>query len=205
MSTMSKFGVPIAGGQRNGILHPKQNYRFRVRFNNFGLNQLNREMTQNVVSATRPSYSQEITTIDAYNSRAYIAGKHEWAEIEVTLRDDITNAINSAVGEQIQKQVNHFEQTSAVSGSNYKFNMSIDSLDGTNNDEIESWDLEGCFISNVSNPEGDYASSEANLITITIRYDNALHRQGINDNDGTVVGGDPMINLPSPNGGFTIG
>lgn len=205
MSTLSKFGVPISGGQRNGLLHPKQGYRFRVRFSGFGLDQLNREMTQQIVSVTRPGYSQEVITIDSYNSKAYIAGKHEWSTVEVTMRDDITNAINSAIGAQMQKQVNHYEQTSAVSGSNYKFNMSIDSLDGTNNEELESWDLEGCWISEVSQPEGDYSSSEANIISMTVRYDNALQRQGPNSNEGTTTGGDPMPNISSPRGGFSTG
>lgn len=205
MADLSKFGVPVPGGERNGILHPKQQYRFRVIFKNFGENNLIREMTQNVVSVTRPAIEYSIVTLHAYNSVGYIAGKHEWATVEITLRDDINNSVISAVGAQIQKQMNHYEQTSAVAGINYKFGMEIHSLDGTNNDELESWTLDGCFISNATYPEGNYESSDPNIVTVTVRYDNATNVAGPNTNEGNTVGGNPMPNIPSPTGGSLFG
>lgn len=177
MSTLSKFGVPL-DGSRTAILHPKQSYRFRVRFSSFGLVQGVRELTNQVVSCTRPKLDQQIVTLDVYNSKGYIAGKHEWSTIELVIRDDITSAIASEVGAQVQKQVNHFEQTSSKAGENYKFTLNIDAMDGTNNDELESWLLEGCWISNASFPDGDYSSSDDSRINLTIRYDNALLMAG---------------------------
>ena len=204
MSTLSKFGVPLDGNNL-GILHPKQKYRFRVVFQNFGENNGLREMTQNVVKATRPKIKYDPITLHAYNSVAYIQGKHEFETIEVTLRDDITNSILSTVGAQVQKQMNHYEQTSAVAGINYKFQMQLDSLDGTTNDALESWNLEGCFLTNVAWPEGDYSSGESNEVVLTIRYDNATNVAGPNTNNGTTVGGDPFPNIASPTGGTTFG
>lgn len=204
MADLSKFGVPL-GGTNLGILHPKQSYRFRVKFSNFGLNDSIRELTQNVATVTRPKISQEEVVLHAYNSVGYIAGKHTWESVEVTFRDDINNSVVSAIGGQVQKQINHFEQTSAVAGINYKFTMEIDSLDGTTNEEIESWRLDGCWLQNVSYADGDYSNSEANLVTITVRYDVATNEKGPNTNLGNTVGDDPMINLPSPRGGATFG
>jgi hypothetical protein len=203
-SDLSKFGVPL-DGEKLGMLHPKQQYRFRVIFKNFGENQGNREMTQNIVSATRPKMSQAEVEMHSYNSVAYIPGKHSWEPVTIVLRDDITNAVISAVGSQIQKQINHYEQTSAVSGINQKFGLEIHTLDGTNNEQLESWDLDGCFIQNVSYPDGDMSSSEFNLVELTVRFDNATNVAGPNTNDGTTVGGNPMPNLPSPTGGTTFG
>lgn len=203
MANLSKFGIPLDGNNL-GILHPKQQYRFRIVWQNFGENNGLREMTQNVVSCTRPKVTYEDVELHAYNSVAWIQGKHSFEPIEVVLRDDITNSVISSVGAQVQKQMNHFEQTSAVAGINYKFAMEIHSLDGTTNDQLESWVLDGCFITGAQYGEGDYSSGEAQTVTLSIRYDNATNVAGPNTNDGTTVGGDPYPNLASPTGGTTF-
>jgi hypothetical protein len=203
MSTLSKFGVPLDGAPL-GILHPKQKYRFRVTLQNFGENNGLREMTANVVTCTRPKVTYEEIKLDSYNSVAWIQGKHSFEGIEMTLRDDITNSVISSVGAQVQKQMNHYEQTSAVAGINYKFTMTIDALDGTHNDALESWNLEGCWLTGAQYDQGDYASGEAQVVTLSIRYDNATNVSGPNTNDGTTVGGNPYPNTPSPTGGTTF-
>ena len=202
-STLSKFGVPLNGSPL-GILHPKQKYRFRVTFQNFGENNGLREMTANVVTCTRPKVTYPEVELHSYNSVAWIQGKHSWEAIELKLRDDITNSVISSVGAQVQKQMNHFEQTSAVAGINYKFSMTIDTLDGTNNDALESWNLEGCFLTGAAYDEGDYALGEAMMVTLSIRYDNATNVSGPNTNEGTTVGGNPFPNIASPTGGTTF-
>lgn len=204
MGTLSKFGVPL-DGNKLGILHPKQKYRFRVIWQNFGENNGLREMTANVVSCTRPTVKYNEITLHSYNSVAYIQGKHEFDSIEVVLRDDITNSVVSSVGAQIQKQMNHYEQTSAVAGINYKFTMEIHSLDGTDNEQLESWMLEGCFLTNVKYSDGQYESGDAQDVTLSIRFDNATQIAGPNTNDGTTIGGNPFPNIASPTGGTTFG
>jgi hypothetical protein len=202
-STLSKFGVPLNGSPL-GILHPKQKYRFRVTWQNFGENNGLREMTANVMTCTRPKITYNEVQLDSYNSVAWIQGKHTFEPIEIKLRDDITNSVISSVGAQIQKQMNHFEQTSAVAGINYKFSMTIDSLDGTDNDALESWNLEGCWIQAAAYGEGDYTSGDPNDVTLTIRYDNATNVSGPNTNNGTTVGGNPYPDIASPTGGTTF-
>lgn len=203
-STLSKFGIPL-DGSKLGILHPKQKYRFRVVWQNFGENNGLREMTANVVTVTRPKITYNEVQLDSYNSVAWIQGKHTFDPIEITLRDDITNSVISSVGAQVQKQMNHFEQTSAVAGINYKFSMEIHSLDGTDNEQLESWVLEGCWIQAAAYGDGDYASGDPNMVTLTIRFDNATNVSGPNTNQGTTVGGNPYPNIASPGGGTTFG
>lgn len=204
MANLSKFGVPLDGAPL-GILHPKQKYRFRVVWQNFGENNGLREMTANVMTCTRPKITYADIQLDSYNSVAWIAGKHTWDPVEITLRDDITNSVISSVGAQVQKQMNHYEQTSAVAGINYKFSMEIQTLDGTDNEQLEAWVLDGCFITSAQYPDSDYASGDPNVVTLTIRYDNATNVAGPNTNNGTTVGGDPFPDIASPTGGTTFG
>lgn len=203
MANLSKFGIPL-DGSKLGILHPKQKYRFRVVWQNFGENNGLREMTQNVMTCTRPQITYEEIKLDSYNSVAWIQGKHSFEPIEIKLRDDINNAVISSVGSQVQKQMNHYEQTSAVAGINYKFAMEIHSLDGTDNEQLESWVLDGCWIQKAAYADGDYASGEVQEVTLTVRFDNATNVSGPNTNDGSTVGGNPYPNVASPTGGSTF-
>lgn len=203
MANLAKFGIPL-DGNKLGILHPKQKYRFRVVWQNFGENNGLREMTANVMTCTRPKISWSEAELHSYNSVAWIQGKHTFDMIEIKLRDDITNAVVSSVGAQVQKQMNHFEQTSAVAGINYKFAMEIHSLDGTNNEQLESWVLDGCWLHDAAYSDADYSTGDVQEITLTIRFDNATNVSGPNTNDGTTVGGNPFPDIASPTGGTTF-
>jgi hypothetical protein len=81
----------------------------------------------------------------------------------------------------------------------------VQSLDGTNNDALESWVLDGCWIQKADYGDGDYASGDPNMVTLSIRYDNATQVAGPNTNDGTTVGGNPYPDIASPTGGTTFG
>jgi len=177
MATLNKFGVPIDGTTgRGGILQPKLKYRFRVRFSQFGnLGSTQVDLTQQVMNITRPKVTHEEVPVHVYNSVAYLMGKHTWEPVTITLRDDITNSISKLAGQQVQKQLNHFEQTAPTSGLSYKFNTRIEILDGTNDAELEQWVLENCFLQNVDYSDGDYAVSEPVQVILTLRYDNATH------------------------------
>lgn len=207
LKTLSKFGVPIfstgAGPGKIGMLQPKPAYRFRVRVLNFGDEQQLEDLSRQVATASRPTLDQAPVTVDSYNSKAYYAGKHEWQPIEVVVRDDITNRVTRLVGQQVQKQLNHFEQTGFAAGINYKFNMYMEMLDGGNVKVLEEWFLEGCFLSNVNWGSLDYASSEPTMITMSIRYDNAQYA-GEDGDDRGVFPLIPFNNVPGNSPG-TIG
>jgi hypothetical protein len=95
ITTLDNISVPTGGANTNSsILMPKLQYRFRVLFTGFGggisVNGT-RDLTQNVIDVSRPNITFEQMTIDAYNSRTYLAGKHTWEPITLNLRDDTKN------------------------------------------------------------------------------------------------------------------
>jgi len=191
--TKSKFGVPVTGATGSGILMPKLKYRFRVSFlGGFGGEVETRTLTQNIQNVTRPKITYEEVTVDSYNSKVYLQGKHSWEQISVVIRDDITNSVAKLVGAQIQKQLNHFQQTTAAAGNDYKFDMQIEVLDGVNAGASEVWFLEGCFLTNVDYSDSDYSANDPVTITLQVRYDNATHYQGDNDVNGRTTSGNPF-------------
>ena len=172
MTVLSKFGVPLGSGAgRGGLLQPKVRFKFRVRVINFGPIAGGLELTQQINTVSLPSVKYSDKSVHSYNSVAYYQSKPEWDAISMEVRDDVTNAMSKLVGHQVQKQQNHFEQTSPLAGVNYKFNMYIETLDGGNDTVLEQWYLEGCFLTNVSYGDLDYSSSDARHIKLDVRYD----------------------------------
>ena len=172
--TLNKFGVPLVPGQSGiGVLMPKLKYRFRVTMYNFGPTGPALQLTQQVVTAGRPNIQHNRTALHSYNNVVYIPQKPEWQSLEIVVRDDVTSGVSSLVAAQLQKQMNHFDQTSALAGINYKFLTQIETLDGGNVNTLENWYLEGCFLEQVQYDQFDYSSSEPMQLTLTISFDNA--------------------------------
>ena len=181
ISTLSKFTVPLANDQSSasqGLLMPKLQYRFRAILENFGVSTPRSELTKQVMDVMRPNLSFDQITLDVYNSKVYMAGKHTWEPITITLRDDVNNSVTKLVGEQIQKQFDFFEQASAASGIDYKFTARIEMLDGGGGSStpnvLETFELYGAYIEAVNYNTLNYATSEAATISLTVRYDNAI-------------------------------
>ena len=181
ISTLSKFTVPLANDQSattQGLLMPKLQYRFRVVLENFGVSTPRSELTKQVIDVTRPNLTFDDVTLDVYNSRIYMAGKHTWEAITINLRDDVNNSVSKLVGEQVQKQFDFFEQASAASGIDYKFTTRIEMLDGGNGATapgiLETWELYGSYVQSVNYNTLAYATSDPVTITLAIRYDNAV-------------------------------
>ena len=152
ISTLTKFTVPLDGAQSQGLLMPKLKYRFRVTLLGFGLASSTAELTKQVADVTRPTIAFDPITVDVYNSRVYLAGKHTWSPITLNVRDDVTGATQKIVGEQLQKQFDFYEQASAAAGIDYKFQTKIEILDGGNGNQavgiLETWELYGCYLEN---------------------------------------------------------
>ena len=181
ISTLSKFTVPLASDQSantQGLLMPKLQYRFRLVLENFGVSTPRSEITKQVQDVTRPSVSFDDITLDVYNSRVYMAGKHTWEPITLTLREDVSNNVQKFVGEQLQKQLDFFEQSSAASGSDYKFVTRIEILDGGNGANVpgvlETFELYGCYVESANYNTLNYAESTPVTVQLAIRYDNAI-------------------------------
>jgi hypothetical protein len=181
ISTLSKLTVPLdsnASASNQGLLMPKLQYRFRVSLENFGVSSPSTELTKQVMDVTRPNVSFEQMTVDIYNSKVFLAGKHTWEPITLNLREDVSNNVQKLVGEQLQKQFDFFEQSSAASGADYKFVTRIEILDGGNGANaasvLETFELYGCYLESANYNSLNYATSEVVTVALSIRYDNAI-------------------------------
>ena len=184
--------VPLANDQSNpsqGLLMPKLKYRFRVTLANFGLSIVSTELTKQVMDFTRPNVTFENIDLPVYNSTVKLAGKYSWADVTCQLRDDAAGNISQLVGEQLQKQLDFAEMSSASSGIDYKFVTYFEVLDGGNGANLpvvlESWELLGCYLQGVNYNDFNYGTNEPATISLTIRFDNAL--QGYNQGVGNPV------------------
>lgn len=182
IASLRNFTVPLATNQSSptqGLLMPKLKYRFRAIFENFGLSGSNLvELTKQVDSISRPNLNMNPFTIDVYNSKVNLVGKPTWEAVNVTLRDDAGGNISKLVGQQIQKQFDFAEQSSAAAGIDYKFVLKFEMLDGGNGANqpniLETWELYGALLQTVNYGEMAYATNEPATIALTIMYDNAI-------------------------------
>ena len=185
IASLSKFTVPLASDQSasaQGMLMPKLKYRFRVMFENFGVSTPTTELTKQVQDAARPSVAFENQKIMVYNSTINYAGRPTWAEMTVKLRDDVTGSVSKLVGEQMQKQYDFFEQSSAASGGDYKFLMRVEMLDGGNGAQtpnvLETWECYGCYIRQAQYNTLGYGQQDVLTIDLTIQPDNCIQTTG---------------------------
>jgi hypothetical protein len=182
IASLNRFTVPLSATQAattQGLLMPKLKYRFRVTFDNFGVQgNPSTELTKQVVSAARPDVTFEDINLPVYNSTIKLAGKHSFADTKLVLRDDASGVVSKKVGEQLQKQFDFFEQSGAASGIDYKFRMRVEILDGGNGQyepvTLESFEFLGCYIKQATYAEGNYSENAAMDISLTIRFDNAI-------------------------------
>lgn len=178
IASLTKFTVPLQGGETQGLLMPKLKYRFRVTLESFGFGTpVATELTKQVVDVSRPTVAFDPITVDVYNSRVYLAGKHTWTPITLNVRDDVNGNVSKLVGAQLQKQFDFLEQASAASGADYKFTTRIEILDGGNGANaaavLETWEIIGCYLENVNYQNLSYSENAAVTVQMSIKYDNA--------------------------------
>lgn len=195
-ASLNRMTVPLTGGvDGGGILMPKLKYRFRVIFENFGVQGASvTEMTKQVIDFTRPTVTFEQIDLPIYNSTLKMAGKHSWGDVSCNLRDDAGANVQLLVGSQLQKQLDFFEMASAAAGTDYKFTTKFEVLDGGNGAVapvvLESWELYGCYLKEVNYGDANYATSEAMTIALSITFDNAnqVVGGGVSGDSGTILG-----------------
>lgn len=201
MALGSLANISVQNGSGNGaMLMPKLQYRFRVILDGFGAGGGDlAELTKQVVDVTRPNLSFENMELHTYNSKSHLAGKHTWQPVTLTLREDASNIVQKMIGQQLQKQFDFANQSSAATGQDYKFQLSIEILDGGNGagdtaGVLERWECYGCFIVSANYNTLNYAESAPVTTTLEIQYDNAVQiTVGVGNGDrgdgGTSVSG----------------
>lgn len=155
---------------------------------------VSKNLSWQVTNITLPNLTFEEVTLHRYNSIAYVAGKHSWEPISVTVEDDITGLAATVIKAQLETQqrligvdLDGRWLNTAPTGADYKFGGKIDQLDG---DEgvVQTWILEGCMLTSADFGDRDYSASEAATITFNLRYDHARHiESGLSY--GTALGG----------------
>ena len=181
--SLKKFGVPTVNSDATVVLMPKLQYRFSVDFINFGTGLQTADwdqLSRNITNISKPTLQHDEVVLDVYNSKIFMAGKHTWSPITITFRDDVNNKTSAAINSQVNRQVNHLEQSAPAAALAYKFKMSIRSLTGEKIREadahtLDKWDLFGCYIDNINYNEAAYSASEPMTITISVKYDNAIY------------------------------
>lgn len=191
IASLSNFSVPLSvnnSSPNQGLLMPKLAYRFRVTLFNFGARDGGKaptEITKQVMTVDRPKVSFDEVPLHVYNSTIKIQSKPKWGDIKLKVRDDVTNAVTTVVGQQVQKQFDFYNQSSGSSGQDYKFSMIIEILDGGNGATVvtlESWELDGCWIKEASYSQGDYSKSDPLEVELTVCYDNAIQTNAAGTN-----------------------
>ncbi len=179
-ASLTNLSVPVSDGSKNATyLQPKLGFRFRVTFINFGTSGSSTAvLTRQIKDFTRPQVSWQEIPIDIYNSKIYVAGKHDWQQCNINIIDDANGLASQLIGQQQQKQLDFAEQSAKASGSDYKFMIRCEVLDGGNgaNDVqiLETWELYGCWIQSANYNQLAYSSNDALSIALTVRFDNAL-------------------------------
>jgi hypothetical protein len=185
MANITQFGIAGLGdASGTSILQPKMKNKWNVTFSNIAAGQAGGgvDLSVQVVTCTRPIVTHEEVVLDRYNSRSWVAGKHEFEPLTLTFEDDVTGAASQVVHEQLQLQqwlIGSEGPFLATAGeaSHYKFAMKINMLDGYQT-VIETWALSGCWIKQADYSDLDYSSSEAIKVSLTIRYDLAVQTIG---------------------------
>ena len=197
LQRMSVYTGGLPGSDQSNsnqtLLMPKLKYRFRVYFQNFGTagSSETLELTRQVMDFSRPNVTFENIDLPVYNSTVKIAGKYSWQDVTCQIRDDAGGNISRLVGEQIQKQLDFAEMSSAPAGIDYKFMTTFQVLDGGNGASapipLETWELYGCYLQGVNYNNADYASNEVMTVSMTIRFDNAQQTE-TTQKTGTATG-----------------
>jgi hypothetical protein len=207
-ASQSLFNMTVASdnaGGNQGLLMPKLQFRFRVNFINFGVDAIGGlQLTKQVMDCARPQVQFDEVTLNVYNSTMYLAGKHKWQPLSINIRDDASGTVAKAVGQQLQKQLDFVEQSSAATGQDYKFQTNIEILDGGNGANapivLETWELYGCYLSSVNYNTLNYATSDQVSIALTLRYDNALQApigSGVGASVGRILSGSSATGIGS--------
>lgn len=181
VNTVSKFGT-INNGEilRTKYVHTKDKYR--VTFIGFGVNGESKYLTAEMTKFDPPTATFDSHKLDYVNGQVKFAGRVTWDNITFTLFDTYDNSVFQALQNQLQRQKDMFEQTTADAPSTYKFRCVFERTSG-HQATVRSWLLEGCFLISVKEDSTDNGSGDFSSINVTMSFDNATSY----DRDGNMI------------------
>lgn len=158
-------------------LEPRRAFRFRLGSIG-GLNLSGNETSSkwwNAKTVTKPSYSVSSNEYQLVNQKYKVPGIVTWEPINIALAD-VGDVVSNLVvdleyfGWDPSGQADGLEKTS---GEGNIGKISIEQLNGEGK-VIETWQLEGAYISRVAFGNLDYSSDDIVEIQITVDYDYAV-------------------------------
>jgi len=155
---------------------PKRTYRFRVSSDgDIGLGGDGKSYWWNIKKVDKPSFNISSSKYRLINHEINIPGIAVWNPINIELVD---------VGGQVDALLKHLGASGyspkdlskdsgiAKSHGGLLANLTIEQLNGSG-EPLDSWLLEGAFITDVKFGNLDYTSDELVVVTLTITYDHA--------------------------------
>ena len=122
-----------------------------------------------IKASGKPTITNTAVELDMINTKRYVAGKHTWDAITMTLYDAIVPSGAQAVMEWVRL---HHESATGRDGysSFYKKEIQLHQLSPLG-EVIEEWILKGAFITSAGFGTYDWSSDAVQEIELTIQYD----------------------------------
>lgn len=125
-----------------------------------------------IKTAARPTSTIEEIALPFINHTRYVAGRHTFGTMSLTLHDPIAPSGAQQVTEWIRL---HFESVSGRAGyaDFYKRDIQLKMLDPVGT-VVELWDIKGAFITEANFGDLTYEGSNLAEISLTLRFDNCV-------------------------------
>ena len=122
-----------------------------------------------IKASGKPTITNSAVELDMINVKRYVAGKHAWDTITMTLYDAIVPSGAQAVMEWVRL---HHESATGRDGysSFYKKQIRLHQLSPIG-EVVEEWILNGAFITSAGFGTYDWSSDAVQEIEITVQYD----------------------------------
>ena len=122
-----------------------------------------------IKASGKPTITNTAVELDMINVKRYVAGKHAWDTITMTLYDAIVPSGAQAVMEWVRL---HHESATGRDGysSFYKKEIKLRQLSPLG-EVIEEWILKGAYIVDANFGSLDWSSEEVVMIELNLRYD----------------------------------
>ena len=158
-------------------LEPRRAFRFRLG-STYGLELSDTGRVPywwNAKTVTKPSYSVSTNEYQLVNQKYKVPGIVTWDSITITLAD-VGDTVDNLIVDLESFGWNPDGQTEGLEKTSGEGNIGKIRIEQLNakGEVIETWKLEGAFISRVAFGNLDYSSEEIVEVQITVDYDYAL-------------------------------